>query len=90
MCGHKNNISYNHFIGILRQPIGGNVVTNQIMEELKTMFDYTITPQYLVADKEAVDASQPPKFRSRDRPNTTDSFHKYQQDVSYDFGMTEL
>ncbi|CAM0141706.1 unnamed protein product [Umbelopsis sp. WA50703] len=66
--------------GILRQPIGGNVVTNQIMEELKSMFDYTVTPQYLVADKEVVDAGQPPKFRSRERPNTTDSFHKFQQD----------
>jgi hypothetical protein len=52
------------------------------MEELKSMFDYTVTPQYLVADKEVVDAGQPPKFRSRERPNTTDSFHKFQQDVS--------
>lgn len=70
-------------LGILRQPIGGNTVTNQIMEELKRSFDYTITPQYLVAEKQSVDAGQPPKFKSRDRPNTTDSYNKAQQEVKF-------
>jgi hypothetical protein len=53
------------------------------MEELKRSFDYTVTPQYLVAEKDSVDAGEPPKFRSRDRPNTTDSYHLFQQEVSF-------
>ncbi|KAH8549002.1 actin family [Umbelopsis sp. PMI_123] len=66
--------------GILRQPIGGNVVSTQIMEELKRSLDYTVSPQYLIAEKEATDPGQPPKFRSKDRPNTTDSYHHFQQE----------
>ncbi|CAO3674247.1 unnamed protein product [Umbelopsis ramanniana] len=66
--------------GILRQPIGGNVVSTQIMEELKRSLDYSVTPQYLIGEKEAADPGQPPKFQAKDRPNTTDSYHQLQQE----------
>lgn len=51
------------------------------MEELKRSLDYTVTPQYLISEKESVDPGQPPKFKAKDRPNTTDSFHQLQQEV---------
>jgi hypothetical protein len=53
------------------------------MEELKRSLDYSVTPQYLIGEKEAADAGQPPKFKSKDRPNTTDSFHQLQQEVGH-------
>jgi hypothetical protein len=51
------------------------------MEELKRSLDYSVTPQYLIGEKESVDPGQPPKFQAKDRPNTTDSYHQLQQEV---------
>jgi hypothetical protein len=51
------------------------------MEELKRSLDYSVTPQYVIGEKESVDPAQPPKFKAKDRPNTTDSFHQLQQEV---------
>ncbi|RUS27496.1 actin family, partial [Jimgerdemannia flammicorona] len=65
--------------GILRQPLGGDFISEQIAEQFKRDFNIIITPQYLVEKKNFVDVGQPADVKLRDRPGTTESYHRYQQ-----------
>ncbi|RUS22056.1 actin family [Endogone sp. FLAS-F59071] len=65
--------------GILRQPLGGDFISEQIIEQFQRDFNITVTPQYLVAKKNFVDVGQLPDVKLRDRPGTTESYHHYQQ-----------
>ncbi|RUP45132.1 actin-domain-containing protein [Jimgerdemannia flammicorona] len=69
--------------GILRQPLGGDFISEQIAEQFKRDFNIIITPQYLVEKKNFVDVGQPADVKLRDRPGTTESYHRYQQMVSW-------
>ncbi|KAI9013356.1 actin family [Phycomyces nitens] len=64
--------------GILRQPIGGDLLTKQILDQLKNDLHLQVTPQYKIANKRPVESGQPPQVELRDRPNTTESFNDYQ------------
>ncbi|KAI8969917.1 actin family [Mycotypha africana] len=77
--------------GILHQPIGGNLLTQQIKDHLKTDLNYEVTPLYKIASKKTVSSGQSPQIQLRDRPNTTKSFddfqiskiiHEYKESVS--------
>lgn len=68
-------------IAIHKQPFAGDFVSNQALLYLREM-GITVTPQYLVAKKSAVDAGQPAQFEMRDRPNTTESYHRLAVEVS--------
>ncbi|KND04519.1 uncharacterized protein SPPG_00248 [Spizellomyces punctatus DAOM BR117] len=59
---------------IQKQPFAGNFISNQAQLYLKEM-GITVTPQYLVSKKSAVDAGQPARYDLRDRPNTAPSYH---------------
>ncbi|KAI8372732.1 actin family [Radiomyces spectabilis] len=64
--------------GILRQPIGGDLLTREILQQLKTEYQYDVTPHYKIASKKHVDSGQAPEVQLRDRPGTTQSYHDYQ------------
>ncbi|CDS03258.1 hypothetical protein LRAMOSA00660 [Lichtheimia ramosa] len=64
--------------GILRQPIAGNLVSEQLLDMLKTDMNVDITPQYEITSKKPVEQGQPPQVEKRTRPDTTSSFHDYQ------------
>lgn len=64
--------------GILRQPIAGNLVSEQLLDMLKTDMNVDITPQYEITGKKPVEQGQPPQVEKRTRPDTTSSFHDYQ------------
>ncbi|TPX59709.1 hypothetical protein PhCBS80983_g02298 [Powellomyces hirtus] len=59
---------------IQKQPFAGRYVSNQALLHLKAR-GISVTPQYLVSNKAAVDAGQPAKFDLRERPNTSPSYH---------------
>ncbi|KAG0240178.1 Actin-like 6A [Actinomortierella wolfii] len=63
--------------GIKRQPLGGEVLSEQILQQFKEN-GIDITPQYLVSKKSPVEVGQKPNVVLRDRP-ATPSFHKYMQ-----------
>ncbi|SAM04424.1 hypothetical protein [Absidia glauca] len=60
--------------GILRQPIAGDLLTRQILDQLDT----TVVPAYQVASKKPVEAGQPANADLRTDLGVTDSFHDYQ------------
>lgn len=64
--------------GILRQPIAGNLVSEQLLDMLKTDMNIDITPQYEISSKKPVEQGQPPQVEKRVRPDTESSFHDYQ------------
>lgn len=69
-------------LGVVKQSLAGDALSEQALELLKSRFDVEVVPQYLVKGKEITTAGQPAKFAARDRPGTTDSFHRLQVMVS--------
>ncbi|KAG9295476.1 hypothetical protein G9A89_013505 [Geosiphon pyriformis] len=63
---------------IQKQSVAGNFLSEQILLQLDQL-GINVTPQYLIAKKSFVDPDQRPLFTLRNRPNTTPSFHKFQQ-----------
>ncbi|KAI7897818.1 actin family [Cokeromyces recurvatus] len=63
--------------GILHQPIGGDILTQQMREYLKNELHYNVTPLYKIASKKSIAAGELPQIKLRDRPNTTTSFEEY-------------
>ncbi|KAJ3054299.1 Actin-like 6A [Rhizophlyctis rosea] len=61
--------------GIKYQPYGGDFLTEQALLYFKQS-GVSVVPHYLVQSKTAVDAGQPSQYVPRERPNTTDSFHR--------------
>ncbi|KAI7862075.1 actin family [Spinellus fusiger] len=64
--------------GILRQSIGGDLLTRQIVDQLKNDLNVNITPHYKISNKRPVESGQPPQVDLRERPGTTESFDAYQ------------
>ncbi|CAG8472502.1 4464_t:CDS:2 [Cetraspora pellucida] len=64
--------------GIYKQPIAGEFMSEQIMQQFQKL-DINVVPHYLIAKKTVVEADQPANVVFRDRPNTTESYHKYMQ-----------
>ncbi|KAI8820591.1 actin family [Fimicolochytrium jonesii] len=60
---------------IQKQPFAGNFISDQALLYLDQL-GIKVTPQYLVANKQAVDAGQPAKYDLRERPNTRPSYHR--------------
>jgi len=71
----------NKFIGIYKQRIAGDFLSEQLLQQLQQRFD-DVVPHYLIAKKTSVDPDQPANFIPKERPNTTKSYHKYMQMVS--------
>ena len=69
-------------LGILRQPLAGDALSQQALELLRKDMGIDVTPQYLVESKKPVEAGASPQFKKQDRPNTTESFTDYQVSVS--------
>ncbi|KAG0245645.1 actin family [Mortierella sp. GBAus27b] len=63
--------------GIMRQPLGGELLSDQILQQFKAS-NVDIVPQYLVAKKTPVDPGHKPVVTLRDRPATA-SFHRMMQ-----------
>ncbi|KAI8997231.1 actin family [Pilobolus umbonatus] len=64
--------------GILRQPVGGDMLGEIIKKQLKESLDYTITPHYRIAKKTPVAVDEPPQIELRDLDGITNSFNDYQ------------
>ncbi|KAI8331625.1 actin family [Choanephora cucurbitarum] len=64
--------------GVLHQSIGGNLLTQQIRDDLKRDLQLDVTPLYKISHKKAVGAGEQPQVQYHARPNTTKSFHDYQ------------
>ncbi|KAI8071621.1 actin family [Gongronella butleri] len=64
--------------GILRSPIAGDVVTQQILDQLQTDLNMKVTPSYMVASKKPVDIGKPANAELRPDINVTQSYHDYQ------------
>ncbi|KAI9323890.1 actin family [Dichotomocladium elegans] len=64
--------------GILRQPVGGNIISEQLLDMLKSDMDVDIKAQYQIANKWPVDSGAPSQVELRARENTHPSFHDYQ------------
>ncbi|KAL1915949.1 uncharacterized protein VTP21DRAFT_6337 [Calcarisporiella thermophila] len=62
--------------GMQRQIVAGEFVSDQILQGLEAD-GVKVVPQYLVAKKHPVEPGQPANAVLKDRPNTTESFHKY-------------
>lgn len=65
---------------IQKAPIGGDFISNQVFEYLKQM-NIDLTPQTLIASKEAVSSSAPPKFARKNISGLTASYMNYQLGV---------
>ena len=70
----------NKFVGVCKQPIAGDFLSEQLLQQLQQRFD-EIVPYYLIAKKTSVEPDQPANYVPRERPNTTKSYHKYMQMV---------
>ncbi|CAG8478613.1 12920_t:CDS:2 [Acaulospora morrowiae] len=71
--------------GIFRQPIGGDFLSEQILQQFQSS-GIDVIPHYMIAKKSLVDPDKPSNKVLRDRPNTTDSYHKFMQmRVIHDF-----
>jgi hypothetical protein len=75
------NIVLNKFIGIYKQPIAGDFLSEQLLQQLQRL-EINVAPHYMIAKKTVVDPDQPANVEYRERPNTTNSYHKYMQMVS--------
>ncbi|CAG8728766.1 14506_t:CDS:2, partial [Gigaspora margarita] len=64
--------------GIYKQPVAGEFLSEQIMQQFQKL-NINVEPHYLIAKKTVVEADQPAIVVYRDRPNTTESYHKYMQ-----------
>ncbi|CAI2164609.1 1702_t:CDS:10 [Funneliformis geosporum] len=64
--------------GIYKQPIAGDFLSEQLLQQLQQRFD-NVVPHYKIAKKTSVDPDQPANFIPKERPNTTKSYHKYMQ-----------
>ncbi|KAG0165440.1 Actin-like 6A [Apophysomyces sp. BC1034] len=63
--------------GILRQPIGGDMISRQILDQLQNDLHLDVTPQYKIASKTVVESGQSAQVQLHDRP-ATESFNDYQ------------
>ncbi|KAI9026279.1 actin family [Hyaloraphidium curvatum] len=64
--------------GVVKQALAGDAVSEQALELLKSRYELDVVPQYMIKSKEVSTAGMPAKFTTRDRPGTTDSFHRLQ------------
>ncbi|KAI8143573.1 actin family [Fennellomyces sp. T-0311] len=64
--------------GILRQPLAGDIISQQVLDLLKKDTGLDVTPQYKISSKKPVESGQQPQVQTKNRPNTTQSFHDYQ------------
>ncbi|ORX51308.1 Actin/actin-like protein [Hesseltinella vesiculosa] len=64
--------------GILRSPIAGNLLTQQILDQLESDLNVSVTPSYKVKTKAPVGSGQPAKAELRSDVDVTDSFNDYQ------------
>lgn len=75
---------------IVKSPLAGDFISlecRKLMEEL----DIDVIPPYMIAAKEPVNDNQPPKWKKKDLPEVTPSFHNYMvKDVLQDFAATLL
>ncbi|PVU87906.1 hypothetical protein BB559_005823 [Furculomyces boomerangus] len=63
--------------GIVRQNLGGNVISDLIVDYLKEEQNYQITPLFEIKRKERVEVGKQPIFDRRDLGGITDSFRNY-------------
>ncbi|KAI9490446.1 actin family [Zychaea mexicana] len=64
--------------GILRQPLAGDVLSQQCLDMLRNDINQDVTPQYMITGKKPVDAGAQPQVQKKNRPNTTDSYNDHQ------------
>ncbi|CAO3611067.1 unnamed protein product [Cunninghamella blakesleeana] len=64
--------------GILKSSIGGDLLTQQILDQLATDLQIDVTPNYKIASKKPVESGQPPQVELRNELHVTDSYHDFQ------------
>ncbi|CAG8612262.1 7118_t:CDS:2, partial [Diversispora eburnea] len=65
--------------GIHKQPIAGDFLSEYLLQQIQSNPQISVIPHYLIAKKFVVDADKPSNTILRDRPNTTESYHKFMQ-----------
>lgn len=75
---------------IVKSPLAGDFISlecRKLMEDLNV----DVVPPYMIAAKEPVNENQPAKWKKKDIPEVTTSFHNYMvKDVLQDFAATVL
>ena len=61
-------------VDISKQMLGAQMLSEIILNQLESEMKITVTPQYKVKQKDAVDAEQPARAVLYDRSNTTASY----------------
>ncbi|KAG1453535.1 hypothetical protein G6F56_007549 [Rhizopus delemar] len=64
--------------GILRQPVGGDLLTEHIKQHLERELNYRVTPHYAIAKKSPVEAGQPPEIQLKELNGVSESFNDSQ------------
>ncbi|KAI9282209.1 actin family [Sporodiniella umbellata] len=62
--------------GVLHQPVGGDLLTQQIKDDLQTNLNLNLTPLYKIAKKQPVGPGEQPQIQLRNR-SATQSFDDY-------------
>lgn len=77
--------------GIVKSPLGGNVILRQCRELMKTL-NIDVVPAYMIASKEAVKDGSPADWeKKKNLPETTESWNKYIMDNTLeDFAASVL
>ncbi|XP_041365702.1 actin-like protein 6B isoform X2 [Gigantopelta aegis] len=76
--------------GIVKSPLAGDFISMEC-KKLAEEMDIEVLPPYLIKEKEAVNESSPPKFKRKEVPEMTKSFHNYMvKDVLQDFAASVL
>lgn len=68
--------------GILRQPVGGDLLTEHIKQHLERELNYRVTPHYAIAKKSPVEAGQPPEIQLKELNGVSESFNDSQVNVN--------
>ncbi|KAI9297210.1 Actin/actin-like protein [Neoconidiobolus thromboides FSU 785] len=63
--------------GIFKQPLGGNDINEYIIEDLKKLYNYEVTPSYLIKNRQILEAEALPQLELKQFENTTESFNKF-------------
>ncbi|ORY03885.1 Actin/actin-like protein [Basidiobolus meristosporus CBS 931.73] len=65
--------------GILKQNIGGEFISDQILHDFKANKGVEINPHYLINKKSPVEAGEPAQVELKNRPNTNPNYHYQMQ-----------
>ena len=66
------------FQGVIRRPLAGDLLVDQILAQFKREIKHEITPAFQVASKKAVDPGHAPNFSKKNESGASKSYMSYQ------------